>query len=403
VTTEPSRPSRAGGLAIAGVAIAVALAFVGGRATAPHGWASYADTYRQVAPGVVGVSLDDPEPRIGSGFAVSPTQVVTARHLVVGAEEVAIHTFDGTVVTARVVGSDARTDLALVEASDGAFTPVVLGSSAELEVGDTVLAIGNPFGLGHSLAVGVVGNLDRRLADDANGPHTDFLQLTMPLNPGNSGGPVFDELGRVVAVLSGIHAQGQAIAFAIPVEALESTLPALQEGEQLSRAFLGARTETVDGGVAIASVTAGGPADHAGLRTGDRITSIDGAAVGSPDAFHAMLDHLAAGTDAQIGIVRDGTPQIIAVELSDWAEHPLVVAGMTLRPVAGAGGEVVAVRPQSRADRAGVHIGDIVHTVDGLPVQAPADVQEALGGRAHGLIEVVRDGQPVVVQLPEPG
>ncbi len=279
-----------------------------------------------------------------------------------------------------------------------------LGAS-NLRVGDTVLAIGNPFGLGHSLSVGVVGSTNRRIlgADGVPfGPAQGFLQLSIPLNPGNSGGPVFDRFGKVVAILSGTHAQGQAIAFAVPVEALIEDMPLLEQGERLSRAFIGVRTEEIDGHVEVAAVTAAGPADRAGVRAGDRIATVDGNAVGSPEAFHAMLDHMTAGTLAKVGIERDGQTQVINVELSDWAEHTIVVAGMTLEPSAGAGGKVVAVRPRSRAEAAGIHIGDVVRSVGGLPVQAPADVQQAIA-MGRGPIEVLRDGAPLVLTLPEAG
>jgi serine protease Do len=365
---------------------------------------TWAPVYAQVAPSVVGITLEDPDPRIGSGFAVSETRVVTARHLVVGADGVTVRTVDGTAVPARVVGTDARTDLALLEADRPVFTAAELGSSADLRVGDTVLAIGNPYGLGHTLAVGIVGSPDRRLTGAGPAaPQVAFLQLTIPLNPGNSGGPVFSPDGRVVGVLAGTHAQGQSIAFAVPVEALMDVLPALAQGEQLSRAFLGARTEEVAGNVTVASVMPGGPADRAGMRAGDRIVTIDGEAVGSPEALHAFLDHLAGGTRARIGLERGGEKLVVDVELTDWAEHPLVIAGMTLRPAAGSGGEVVAVRPRSRAERAGIQIGDLVRTVDGIPVQAPADVQEVVTARPHPQVEVLRDGGVVTVQLPDPG
>lgn len=368
----------------------------------PPAWPSYAEVYERIAPSVVSVELEVPERRVGSGFAVSPTRIVTARHLVVDAHAVTIRGADGVEATARVVGTDARTDLALIEAEGVQLRPAALGPSASLRVGDTVIVVGNPYGLGHSLAVGVVGNLERRLAGDAPGrPGVGFLQLTLPLNPGNSGGPVFDAEGRVVAVLSGMHAQGQAIAFAVPSEALEQALPALEQGEQLSRGFLGVRTEEQDGRVVIAAVVPSGPADRAGLRAGDVLVAIDGEPIGSPAAFHAMLDHLTAGTRAAVRVERAGATLDARVEVSDWAVHPVVAAGMTLRPHPGSGGEIVAVRPRSRADHAGVRVGDVVRSVDGRPMRAPADVQEALAAHPAAMLELVRGGATLAVQLPE--
>lgn len=367
-------------------------------------WPPYARVYTDVAPSVVTVDLDGPDPREGSGFAVARDRVVTARHLVIGIDELRVTDIDGRAFAARVVGTDARTDLALLEVKDGRLPPADLGAS-NLHVGDTVLAIGNPFGLGHSLSVGVVGSPNRRIlgADGVPfGPSQGFLQLSIPLNPGNSGGPVFDRYGHVIAILSGTHAQGQAIAFAVPIEALIEDLPLLEQGERLSRAFIGLRTEAVDGRVVVAAVTAAGPADRAGVRAGDRIATVDGTAVASPEAFHAVIDHLTAGTTTAVAIERDGQDQVIQVELSDWAEHTIVVAGMTLEPSAGAGGKVVAIRPRSRAEEAGIRIGDVVRSVGGLPVQAPADVQQAIA-MGRGPIEVLRDGAPLVLALPENG
>jgi serine protease Do len=388
-----------------GVALAAGVAGLGVGYTlrpTPPALSSYADLYVAVAPSVVSVALDGPELRLGSGFALSADRVVTARHLVVDAQEVTVTTIDGAPRPARVLGTDARTDLALLEIADGAFAPAVLGRSDDLRVGDTVLAIGNPYGLGHSLAVGVVGNRGRQLEPSADGPRVEFLQLTMPLNPGNSGGPVFDAAGRVAAVLSGTHAQGQAIAFAVPIEALTEALPRLERGEQLSRVFLGARTEAGRRGLEVVSVVPAGPADQAGVMAGDIVVAVDDIGVDSPEGLREVLDLRAPGDSVAAEIRREGAALRLPIALADWAAHPVVIAGMTLRPQPGSGGEVVALRPRSRSEQAGIQVGDVLRTVEGTPVQAPADVQELLtvGGRR---VEIVRDGVPIVVQLPGTG
>jgi serine protease Do len=380
---------------IAGIAVGYTIRPV------PPALPSYADLYSAVAPTVVSVALDGPELRLGSGFALSEHRVVTARHLVVDAQEVTVTPSDGPARPARVLGTDARTDLALLEI-DGTLHPAALGRSADLRVGDSVLAIGNPYGLGDSLAVGVVGYRNRRLEESADGPRVDFLQLTMPLNPGNSGGPVFDSHGRVVAVLSGTHAQGQSIAFAVPIEALTEALPRLERGEQLSRVFFGARTEAGRRGLEVVSVVPAGPADKAGMMAGDVVVAVDDVAVDSPEGLREVLDRRAPGDSVAAEVRRDDVPYRMQVALSDWAEHPVVVAGMTLRPVAGSGGQVVALRPRSRSEKAGIQVGDLLRTVEGTPVQAPADVQELLAEGARHL-EILRDGVPVAVQLPDTG
>ncbi len=368
-------------------------------------WPPYASVYAATAPSVVTLLIDGETPRVGAGFAVTPTHVVTARHLVEGIDTLVVSDIDGRTWDAHVLGSDTRDDLALLEVPDARFAPVTLGSAANLAVGDPVLAIGNPYGMGHSVSTGVVGGSNRRVvgADGvAIGPDQGFLQLSIPLNPGNSGGPVFDQNGRAVAILSGTHAQGQAIAFAVPIEALEAVLPRLSQGERLSRAFIGARTEVAANGVVVAAVTAGGPADRAGIRTGDRIVSLGDAPIMTSDELYARLDQLSAGQRVPVVVERDGKPETTEVELADWALHPIVVAGMTLRPVPGTGGEVVAVRPRSRAERAGIRLGDMVRAVGGIPVQAPADVQQAIT-MGRGPIEVLREGSTITVAWPEPG
>jgi len=391
---------------VAGVAIGVAFGvLVSQPAPVPvppeSRWTSYAEVYTRVAPVVVNVTLGSPEPRVGSGFAISGDHVVTARHIVVGADgPVTVRTVDGTALRAWVVGTDAKTDLALLEAEGPGFKPATMGRSSDLAVGDTVLAIGNPYGLGHSLAVGVLGSRDRRLEVEAGeGPRVDFLQLTIPLNPGNSGGPIFDEQGRVVGMLAGTHAQGQAIAFAVPVEALREVLPALMEGARMSTAFLGVRTEAAEGGVRVVSVVPSGPAGRAGIRAGDLIQYVGGTRVNTQAELRLAIDALPVTSYVFLKLARGGRTVAVDVGLEDRAERPLVVAGMTLRPEPGSGGRVMALRPRSRAERAGVLEGDLIRTVRGVPVLAPADVQDLLSGGEGARLDLLRHGIVVTVQL----
>lgn len=362
----------------------------------PPSWTSYAAVYDAVAPVVVNVSVESPEQRVGSGFAVSATQIVTARHLVLDASRATVRTMDGRTVVARVVGTDARTDLALLQADEIRLAPARLGRSADVAIGDTVLAVGNPYGLGHSLAVGVLGSRGRRLESVGEQDPVDFLQLSIPLNPGNSGGAIFDAGGRVIGVLAGTHAQGQAIAFATPVEALSEVLPRLEHGVQLTRSYLGLSTELDTGRVVATSVIPSGPAGMAGVLAGDVLVQMNGVTVESPGQLRALLDQLPAGRSVKLELNRAGIPLSVALVLGDWNQTTAVVAGMTLRPEPGAGGRVLAVRPRSRAAAAGVLEDDVVHAVDGVPVRAPAEVQELLRG-ALRQVEIVRAGVPLTV------
>lgn len=383
--------------AIALLSVGLAVGALWRRPAEPD-WTSYAEVYAEVAPVVVNVSVQEPEPRVGSGFAVAPDQVVTARHLVADASTVTVRTVAGREVGARVVGTDARTDLALLQVQRAAFEPAVLGTTEHLAVGDTVLAIGNPYGLGHSLAIGVLGSRDRRLAP-GEGPQVAFLQLTIPLNPGNSGGPIFDERGEVVGVLTGTHAQGQAIAFAVPVETVREILPVLAEGVHVSNAFLGLRTRPSPEGLVVVAVLPSGPAGRAGVRAGDVLVKVAGEEVRTGAELRAVLDRLPVTSHVFVQLLRDGVPTPVDVRLEDRAEHPMVVSGMTLAAEGGTGGRVLAVRPRSRADAAGIAEGDLVLSVRGMPVRAPADVEDLLADGGPAQLEILRDGALVAIQL----
>jgi serine protease Do len=383
------------GALLAGVGLGAALTL---RAT--PSWPAYDAVFRAVAPCVVSVTVAGTAPRFGSGFAVAPDEVVTARHLVVDGA-VVIRDVSGRELPGVLVGADARTDLALVRVDGLGATPLRLGSSDDLAVGRTVIAIGNPYGLAHSLAVGVLAGRGRRVGDDlADLPRVDFLQLSVPLNPGNSGGPIVGPDGAVVGVLSGTHAQGQAIAFAVPVEVLTRSLPGLRDGARISRAFLGLRVVSAGGGVMVDSVIPSSPADRADLRPGDLLTAFDGVEMRAPGDLHGALDHLAGGQRVAVRLLRDGGVRIVDVTLADWELQPVVVGGMTLVASPGTGGEVVAVREGSRAEAAGIEAGDVVRSVDGTPVRAPADVKDALADGAPVQLDLTRDGAPVSLRLP---
>ena len=360
-------------------------------------WPTYADVYQDVSPSVVNVAVSGTDALEGTGFAVGTDKVVTARHLVAGAERITIRGLDGVVFDAVVLGADARTDLALLDVPGAQFQPARLGRSHGVLVGDTVLAIGNPYGLGHSLAQGIVGGAQRAI-NSAEGDAA-FIQLSIPLNPGNSGGPIVDDRGLVVGVLAGTHAQGQSIAFAVPVDVLVAALPSLLRGQQLTRGWVGLRGSEHSQGMRIEAVVPGGPADRAGVRVGDVVTGLAGQPAGTPEAFALLLDTVPAGGKVTLDLLRDGERRSLPLLLADRASRSVVASGMTLRAAPGAGGEVVAVRPGSRADRSGIREGDVVRVVDGYVVQSPADVQDLLVSRDAVPIEVLREGTAVNVVL----
>lgn len=396
---------RASGTAIwAVLSLALVAIVVLGRSDPPPpppvaiAWPSYADVFQRVVPTVMNVTVEAEPDRVGTGFAISGSEVVTARHLVLGAERVVIREVSGVERSAVVLGTDARTDLALLRTEGGGMIAAPLGTSERLRVGDTVVAIGNPYGLGHTLSVGVVGQRSR-LAPTSEGPRVAFLQLSMALNPGNSGGPVFGADGSVVAVLSGTHGTGQGIAFAVPIEALEATLPLLRAGEHVSRAFLGATVVSAGDVAVIEAIVPSSPADRAGIRVGDALVALGGVEIRSALALQDRLDVLRGGQTVAVRLLRDGVPTLLDVALADWAEQPVVAGGMTLEPRAGTGGVVVAIRPRSRAENAGIRVGDVIRGVDGSPARAPADVKDAVARGAALRLEVERGGVASSVRL----
>lgn len=357
-----------------------------------------ATVFERVRPSVVDLRVLAPVESLGAGVVVGPGEILTARHLVVDAgEAIEVRMHDGRTTMARVLGTDARSDLALL-AFDEPGQPAVMASAGSVRVGDSVLAVGNPFGLSHSLSVGVVGAKDRQL-EPGSGTRVRFLQLSIPLNPGNSGGPIFGLDGRMVGLLTGTHTEGQAIAFAVPTDTVAAAMPALRSGAQVSRGFLGLRVSNGPRGVRVESAIPTGPADVAGIQAGDLLTSFDGREMGGANDLYARLDELPGGHRTSVRLLRDGALHVVEVELADWALQPVVIAGMTLRPLAGSGGRVVAVRPRSRAARAGVKVGDVVATVDGLPMQAPADVRGALRSGSNGQLGIERDGRGIQLRI----
>ena len=202
-----------------------------------------------------------------------------------------------------------------------------------------------------------------------------------------------------MGVLAGTHAEGQAIAFAVPVETLQDVLPRLGRGEQMTRAYLGVQAWPDEGGLRVENIVPTGPADRAGLQPGDLMLSLQGRPLAQSEDLRLVLYSLPAGQRAELVFERSGRRESVEVGLTDWAERTVAVAGMTLRPSPGSGGRVVAVRPRSRAEEAGVRVGDVVRTVEGIPVRAPADVQELLEPGEPVRIEAARDGVSVVLQL----
>jgi len=251
----------------------------------------------------------------GSGFIVDPAgYIVTNNHVVGNANKIVVGLEDGTELPARVVGVDELTDVALIKVSPPAPLPYVgWGDSRAVEVGDWVVAAGNPFGLGGSVTAGIVSARGRDLGA---GPFDNFIQIDAPINPGNSGGPVFNEDGQVVGVNTAIVSPSGGsvgIGFAVPSEIASRVIADLRERGRVDRGWLGVSVaEMQDGGgraapgAGIATVDRNGPAARAGLRSGDIVTAVNGRAIDSARALQKVIASIPPGSTARLSVRRQG-------------------------------------------------------------------------------------------------
>lgn len=280
----------------------------------------------QVGTGLVlgrdGFQRDKRERGQGSGFVVDNAgHIVTNAHVVHGASRVRVRFADDREVEAEVRGEDPKLDLAVLELKDAkGLTPVTFGSSDALRVGEYAIAIGNPFGLGHTVTMGIVSAKSRSIGA---GPYDDFIQTDASINPGNSGGPLFNQRAEVIGINTAINAQAQGIGFAIPIDALKAVLPQLIEKGVVERGRLGVVVETREDdspaakahGALIADVEPGSPGALAGLRPGDRIRSVEGVAVERSRDLPKRIAKFLPGETVRLGVERNGKEQALAVVL----------------------------------------------------------------------------------------
>ena len=354
----------------------------------------------------------------GSGFFISADgYVVTNNHVVEHATDVTITTDDGKTIPARVVGTDPKTDLALLKVKEGSNYPYVTFASQPPRVGDWVIAVGNPFGLGGTVTAGIVSARGR---DIGSGPYDDFLQIDAPVNHGNSGGPTFNSNGEVVGVNTAIFSPSGGsvgIGFAIAGDVVKNVVDQLEKDGKVARGWLGVEIQPVTqdiadslglktaAGALVAKTQKDSPAMAAGLKDGDVITSINGQAVADAHDLARKVADLGPKKAAEVAIIRDGSPQTIKVTLGalpdtkqakadaspDQSKSAMAKYGMTLEPAtnvdgAGKDGVVVSnVDPDGAAAQKGIQTGDVILDVAGKPVSRPADVTAAMdAAKAEG-------------------
>ena len=244
----------------------------------------------------------------GSGFIIDSSGIiVTNNHVVDRADKIIVSLTDGRQLTAKVIGRDELTDVAVIKVqSDAPLPSVTWGDSSKAEVGDWILAAGNPFGLGGSVSVGII-SAERR--DLGSGPFDNFLQLDAPINPGNSGGPVFNMDGQVIGVSSVIVSPTGAsvgIGFAIPSESVSRTVAQLLSKGSIERGWLGVAVDDRDAGVTIASVDRTGPAARAGIRAGDVVVAVGGDRIESSRGLIRAVAVVPPGDRVEVTVRRQG-------------------------------------------------------------------------------------------------
>ena len=295
---------------------------------APPGAAlDVAELYERVSAGVVFVQGGQGS---GSGFVIDDEgHIITNDHVVSGADEFRVRFGEnGKPVDAKLLGEDPSVDLALlkVDPDDAELQPLVLGASEDLRPGDPAIAIGSPFGLAGTVTYGIVSALGRTIEAPNGFSISGAIQTDAAINPGNSGGPLLDEQGRVIGVNSQIRTDGgnanSGVGFAVPVDEIKRSLPALEKGDDPERAFLGVSSgAAAEGGAQVGGVIENGPAARAGLREGDTIVEISGQAVRDPDDVSAVVNARRPGDQVRVVVERDGERRTLNVTLGEQPEQ----------------------------------------------------------------------------------
>ncbi len=321
-------------LALAGVALlddgsssskALAPAVVSGGKPLPQG--TVGRVYEAAGPGVVSVQAGN---ATGTGFVVARDGTIVTNNHVVGESETAQVRFNdsGRQVEAQVLGTDPSSDLAVLQVDPdaaGALRPLALADSDDVQVGDTVVAIGHPFGLDRTATSGIVSGTGREIQAPNGFQIDNVIQTDAAINPGNSGGPLLDAKGRVIGVNSQIATSSggsQGVGFAVPSNIVRDVLPQLRRGHEAQHPYLGVQFTPAPRGARIADITAGGPAAGSGLKAGDVVVDVDGTRVEEPDDAISAISRRKPGEDAAIEVLRDGQRRTFTVQLGNRPRTP---------------------------------------------------------------------------------
>jgi len=359
----------------------------------------------------------------GSGFFISSDgYAVTNNHVVDDAKSVQVTTDDGTIYTAKVIGTDPKTDLALIKVDGKNDFPYVKFAEQAPRIGDWVVAVGNPFGLGGTVTAGIVSARGR---DIGAGPYDDYIQIDAPINKGNSGGPAFNIDGDVIGVNTAIYSPSGGsvgIGFDVPANTAKMVVAQLKEHGHVTRGWLGVQIQPVTAGIAeslgmqkaegamVDEPQPGSPAAKAGIEAGDVITAVNSAPVKDSRDLARTISALAPNSTVKLDILRKGESRTVTVTLGQMPSEQQASAetgeaaaakdtprlGLSVEPandVAGAGGKgvvVTAVDPEGPAAQQGIQAGDVILDVGGKAVANAADIHKALAeAKAQGKHDVL--------------
>mgnify|MGYP002628655146 CR=1 FL=1 len=398
----------------------------------------FGDRMPQGAPGP-----QRPRTGLGSGFIIDAEgHVVTNNHVVAGAEKIIVTLQDGEKLNATLVGADSRSDLALLKVERRKpFPYVAFGDSDKAEVGDWIVAVGNPFGLDHTVTTGIISARGRSIGA---GPYDDFLQIDAPINKGNSGGPAFSLEGKVIGVNTAIFSPtggSVGIGFAIPSNLAKSVIAQLKAGQTVQRGWLGVSIQGVSSDIAagvgldkaegaiVSHVASGGPAEAAGLKVGDVILAVDDERIDEMPKLPRVIAGITPGDTAQLLIWRDNKEKTLRVKLGTLPDEATLAAtaqpdaanagalGLTLAPLDAAarraagvsadtsGVLIAALADDSPLREKGVAPGAVLLAVAGDPVSDPSDAADKIrmakeAGRSAVLLLIRINGNDRFVAAP---
>jgi Do/DeqQ family serine protease len=361
----------------------------------------------------------------GSGVIVDAKNgyIITNHHVVENASEITVTLLDNRTFSAKVIGSDEGADVAVLQAKQPNLVAMPLGDSGKLEVGDYVVAIGNPFGLQHTVTAGIVSALGRSDINPEAGGYEDFIQTDASINPGNSGGALVNLRGELIGINSAILSRtggNIGIGFAIPVNMVRSVMDQLIKYGQVKRGVLGVQLYSVNSDIAkefgltettgalVAGVVQGSAADRAGIKTGDIITSLNGVTMKSSGELRNAIGLLHVGDKVELGLIRDGKPRKVTALVAERSEVESASAADLYRGLDGAeladapdgtGVLVSKVQEASAAAQAGIRANDVIVGVGRTPVSNMKAFLEAVKGASVLVLKIRRGSDTLLLPV----